>query len=76
MSDGLEGVVAAETVLSHSDGEQGFVWVRGHPIGEFGGSRQLPFGENSRKNRVLNMPDSLFEFNRRLGNYHTQADCG
>jgi citrate synthase len=34
MSDGLEGVVAAETVLSHSDGEQGFVWVRGHPIGE------------------------------------------
>ena len=34
MSDGLEGVVAAQTVLSHSDGEHGFVWVRGHPIGE------------------------------------------
>jgi len=34
MSDGLEGVVAARTVLSHSDGEQGAVWVRGHPIGE------------------------------------------
>jgi citrate synthase len=34
MSDGLEGVVAAQTVLSHSDGEQGFVWVRGHPIDE------------------------------------------
>jgi citrate synthase len=34
MSDGLEGVVAAETVLSHADGERGLVWVRGHPIGE------------------------------------------
>ena len=34
MNDGLEGVVAAQTVLSHSDGERGIVWVRGHPIGE------------------------------------------
>jgi citrate synthase len=30
--EGLEGVVAAKTVLSHSDGEQGVVWVRGHSI--------------------------------------------
>jgi citrate synthase len=30
--EGLEGVVAAKTVLSHSDGEQGTVWVRGHTI--------------------------------------------
>ncbi len=34
MSDGLEGIVAAETVLSHADGERGIVWVRGHTIGE------------------------------------------
>ena len=34
MSDGLEGVIAAKTVLSHSDGERGIVWVRGHPIAE------------------------------------------
>ncbi len=34
MSDGLEGVVAAQTVLSHADGEYGIVWVRGHTIGE------------------------------------------
>jgi citrate synthase len=32
MNNGLEGVVAAETVLSHADGESGAVWVRGHPI--------------------------------------------
>jgi citrate synthase len=31
---GLEGVVAAETVLSHSDGERGIVLVRGHTIGD------------------------------------------
>jgi citrate synthase len=34
MNDGLEGVVAARTVLSHADGEHGTVWVRGHPIAE------------------------------------------
>lgn len=33
-SEGLEGVVAAETVLSHADGERGIVWVRGHAIDE------------------------------------------
>jgi len=27
-------VVAAQTVLSHADGEYGIVWVRGHTIGE------------------------------------------
>jgi citrate synthase len=32
MNDGLEGVIAAETVLSHADGETGTVWVRGHTI--------------------------------------------
>jgi citrate synthase len=34
VSGGLEGIVAAETVLSHADGEQGIVWVRGHTIGD------------------------------------------
>jgi citrate synthase len=32
MANGLEGVVAAETVLSHADGERGVIWVRGHSI--------------------------------------------
>ena len=32
--EGLDGVVAANTVLSHSDGERGIVWVRGHAIDE------------------------------------------
>ena len=32
MNNGLEGVVAADTVLSHADGESGAVWVRGHTI--------------------------------------------
>ena len=27
-------MVAAQTVLSHADGEHGIVWVRGHPIAE------------------------------------------
>jgi citrate synthase len=34
MKDGLEGVIAAKTVLSHADGESGTVWVRGRSIGE------------------------------------------
>jgi citrate synthase len=32
MTDGLERVIAAETVLSHSDGERGHVWIRGRSI--------------------------------------------
>lgn len=32
MNSGLEGVIAADTVLSHADGESGEVWVRGHTI--------------------------------------------
>ena len=37
MSDGLEGVVAAETVLSEVDGEAGRLVVRGYPIGALSG---------------------------------------
>jgi len=32
MSNGLDGVVAAETVLSHTDRRDGMVWVRGHDL--------------------------------------------
>jgi citrate synthase len=32
MSGGLEGVVVAETVLSHSDPVRGMMWVRGHDV--------------------------------------------
>lgn len=32
MSNGLEGVVAAQTVLSHTDQAHGMVWVRGVPL--------------------------------------------
>ena len=32
MSGGLEGVIAAETVLSHTDSADGMVWVRGHDL--------------------------------------------
>jgi citrate synthase len=32
MADGLDGVVAAETVLSHTDPTNGMVWVRGHDL--------------------------------------------
>ena len=31
-NSGLEGVVAADTVLSHTDGNSGTIWVRGHTI--------------------------------------------
>ena len=34
MSGGLEGVVAAETVLCHTDPARGMVWVRGHALPE------------------------------------------
>jgi citrate synthase len=34
MDSGLEGVVVAETVLSHSDGERGILWLRGHTLAE------------------------------------------
>jgi citrate synthase len=32
MDSGLAGLVAAETVLSHSDGARGILWVRGHAL--------------------------------------------
>jgi citrate synthase len=32
MSGGLAGVIAAETVLSHSDPERGMMWMRGHDL--------------------------------------------
>jgi citrate synthase len=34
MKSGLEGVVVAETVLSHADPARGLLWVRGRPISE------------------------------------------
>ncbi|HEV2186913.1 MAG TPA: citrate synthase [Stellaceae bacterium] len=34
MDSGLAELVAAETVLSHSDGAQGILWVRGHTLAE------------------------------------------
>jgi citrate synthase len=32
MQTGLEGVIAAETVLTYVDGDQGIWWLRGHPL--------------------------------------------
>jgi citrate synthase len=32
MADGLDGIVAAETILSHTDPANGMVWVRGHDL--------------------------------------------
>jgi citrate synthase len=32
MPSGLDGVVAAETILSHTDRTRGMVWVRGHDL--------------------------------------------
>src|SRR5690348_10522389 len=34
MDSGLAGLVAAETVLSHSDGARGILWVRGHRLAD------------------------------------------
>ena len=34
MDSGLEGVIVAETVLSHSDGARGILWLRGHALEE------------------------------------------
>src|SRR5580698_851051 len=34
MDSGLEGLIAAETVLSHSNGAQGILWVRGYTLTE------------------------------------------
>jgi citrate synthase len=34
MDSGLAGLIAAETVLSHSDGAQGILWVRGYILAE------------------------------------------
>ncbi|MGH7093170.1 MAG: citrate/2-methylcitrate synthase, partial [Stellaceae bacterium] len=34
MDSGLAGLVVAETVLSHSDGARGILWVRGHTLDE------------------------------------------
>ncbi len=37
MDSGLAGLVAAETVLSHSDGARGILWVRGYTLAELVG---------------------------------------
>ena len=37
MDSGLEGLITAETVLSHSDGAQGILWVRGLTLAELVG---------------------------------------
>jgi citrate synthase len=34
IDSGLAGVVVTETVLSHSDGARGILWVRGHTLPE------------------------------------------
>ena len=34
MDSGLAGLVVAETVLSHSDGAHGIMWVRGHTLAD------------------------------------------
>lgn len=34
MKSGLEGVVVAETILSHADPARGMLWVRGHTVAE------------------------------------------
>src|SRR5207302_6924755 len=34
VDSGLAGLIAAETVLSHSDGAHGILWVRGHTLPE------------------------------------------
>src|SRR4029077_13252592 len=34
VDSGLAGLIAAETVLSHSDGARGILWVRGHTLAE------------------------------------------
>src|ERR1051326_224165 len=34
VDSGLAGLIAAETVLSHSDGARGILWVRGHTLPE------------------------------------------
>jgi citrate synthase len=34
MDSGLAGLVLAETVLSHSDGARGILWVRGHTLAD------------------------------------------
>ncbi|MEA2753828.1 MAG: citrate synthase [Aliidongia sp.] len=41
MSNGLEGVIAAETMLSHVDGEAGQLIYRGHTLEELAG--QVPY---------------------------------
>ena len=34
VDSGLAGLVAAETVLSYSDGARGILWVRGHTLAD------------------------------------------
>jgi len=34
MASGLDGIVAAETILSHTDQANGVVWVRGHDLSD------------------------------------------
>ncbi len=41
MPSGLDGIVAADTVLSHTDRERGMLWVRGVALPELVGAAWL-----------------------------------
>jgi citrate synthase len=41
VASGLEGVVVAETELSHVDGEAGELWIRGHRVEDLAGKRSF-----------------------------------
>ena len=44
IASGLEGVVVAETELSHVDGQGGELWIRGHRVEALAGARSFEDG--------------------------------
>ena len=65
MDSGLAGLVAAETVLSHSDGTRGILWVRGHTLAD-DSRHQREHDRGQHEQRAVERERELAEHDPRL----------
>lgn len=71
--NGLEGIVAAETVLSDVDGEQGRLIIRGFTLDEIAGRKSYEDVLALLLDGFVNVPKDSTEFRQALGEARTEA---
>src|ERR1700731_405253 len=76
VADGLEHVVAAETVLSKVDGEAGVLIMRGHYLQDIAGQRSFEWLTGVLWQNFVDRPLSGAELRRDLGQARERAYAG